>query len=970
MRASILAAVLLAACGSGAVHAPAPPPQRPGPAAVARSLGPVEPAAAILAAARSEDGRHIAFSARRPGGVQVRVDGAVEPVFTTLHPNGVFALAARAGVAAYWATPRDRGPILVHRGVEVPLELSSPEDGALRLVPIAAPAVSPDGRRVAAWARIEDARRGVRTLLWVDGVVVGQFANVRELVGFDPSGRHVAAIVEGSLGNVTVWVDGWERSGYAQVVPGSVRWHPDGQVSFLARRGDKGVLFHRNREIELAEQGVALSPPDARGRVAYVIVAAQQQQVILDDRIVATHDQVLALDFVGEGLRVVARDGTRVRVSIVGGRELSPASAIVANQIAERDGCVLYVAALPRSGALPPEPGTEAPRAAPGAGPRAEPDPLAAFVVQESLSSGRDGCPARRWGPFDRAATPRFLPSGEVVFTARGPAPSSGGSGPSPFLQLADRRIPLGALPEGLDGAVLAEDGRIVHFAEVGGGLLRVARPAGDRRPNAELGGGAPPPPDPERAGPGVVRVEIAEIPPGTAVRAAIEPTSGRLAATLTLGSARRVVVGAAARVLTGVSGAATEGAQVGTDRVPADPAGTEDRLVPPHETLSPLEWRDGHLAYSAWDATARRTFVRRDGRLVATLDRQRTIRFGPAGSWWAEPSNDGREWSATVVGPRGDDARTIALGTAVGGRLVPSPDGRRWAARTMEGPRKLIVDGEEVARGASMTDPVWSPNAAHVGVTAIPGAANGRWAVMVDGRVVAEEPLPITLLAVGNDGVPTYGFQRAGTATLVTAGRRFGPWTNVAWPGARVDDTGRHVAVLALDRSGETLVVVDGEELRRGAREPELCGLAPGGTALAWVDRVGDADVLSIDQAVVGGASRIACASVRWSPDGARIAWVGEDRGRDRRSRWTVHVGETEYGPYDAVDGQAVLFGPSGQVVWVARQGAAWSLWVHGRKVASFDDVAAAPVWDREGAVSVLAFEGRRLVWLRHRPE
>src|SRR6185503_17650913 len=137
----------------------------------------------------------------------------------------------------------------------------------------------------------------------------------------------------------------------------------------------------------------------------------------------------------------------------------------------------------------------------------------------------------------------------------------------------------------------------------------------------------------------------------------------------------------------------------------------SEDRLLPATELPDLPVWRDGHVVYATSDTAGPRVVVRVDGRVDAVFDGRSTVVVGRGGAWWTEPANDGREWSV-LWGPTHE---RISLGAAPDSRIVASPDGRRYAIRAPGDPRRLLVDGAVAARGAQLSDPVWSPDGRHL---------------------------------------------------------------------------------------------------------------------------------------------------------------------------------------------------------------------------------------------------------------
>jgi len=307
-------------------------------------------------------------------------------------------------------------------------------------------------------------RRGFRTEVFVDGAPSFSTQFRETELSWSRTGSKLAIV--GQLGpSFTVHVDGWEKP-CAQVDSASLTWRDD-SVEFAGECDGRRALFGGDSPVEVP---AALVAPAARfgGRIAYAILAARQHQLVLDDRIRATHDQIADIAFLPDGSSVVFRavDRNLHRVVVLDAWESEPAESVVPGSLTVRsDGaCVAW---------------TEL-----GYG---------QYQVRTKGVAGRgEPCEDDVHGPYGSASKPIWNDDGTVSFTSTLYDES--------VLHVGDEEIALGGLPEALLAIARAPDGRLAHFAAVDGSLWSVLRASGDLSPVATL---VRPSPRPERDDPG-----------------------------------------------------------------------------------------------------------------------------------------------------------------------------------------------------------------------------------------------------------------------------------------------------------------------------------------------------------------------------------------------------------------------------------------------------------------------------------
>jgi hypothetical protein len=846
------------------------------------------------------DGLHLALARQLPAGVEVWVDGTRHPVVRELLSD--LATSRDGRRVAYVARTLSSGErrVVVNGDTWRSLALGA-ANGEPRDV-----RVSPDGQHLA----IVATRPEGRAFVIRDAEAVGEIGSLRGFAGFHDTGHF--AMSAGGDRYESMWVDGWDRSGYDSVSSGA--WNPDGTVRFAGIRQGRPVLYDGRREIAVAgpiETGIARS---RSGKLAYGVRAASQVQLVIDDQIVRTHDRVQGLRFGGaRGERVVyvAADQDVMRVVVAGLADGTPARRIDPGSLEIRRGgesggvCVVY-AARDRHGSA---------ASAPGAG-----QPVAWEIVREPIGRGVARCERRVWGPFTRVAPPRFGPDGQTVAFV---AADAGGSA----LVIGDRRIAVADLRPDLRGVRWGRDGRLIHYDASNGTLHRIVRLAGDARPSAEI-------------------ARVAGIRPITEVRAQAGESARVVARTDGDRPARFSVDEARGRIAVAFTPEPDDPAMLLVrDGVPVSASARE---------LTGFD-REGRLLWTRPSDPSWKTEVWVDQERVASLENVRQLAWAEEGSGWfasAEAPHPirtswGRE-SVVVVGFASGTRRFFVdrYASSRVDRLVVDPRGRS-VAWTSAG--RLFVDGARLDHLGLVERFFWS-DAGEL----VTGSRSGR--VVRGNRVLAE--VGATPIGFDADGELVL-IERQDTATLLRRGRALGPrFSNIPVEHVTFDPARRRIAYVALDGSGKHVMVLDDRVIRRDLIDPGDLTFSPDGAHIAWTATVADSRVVFVDGRVFAGADAIDGATLRFSGDGTRFAFVhcGE--------QCQVSLDGADHGPYDEIATGGVVFGPSGRAAWCARRGTVWSLLRDGEVVATVDMPVpgTGPRWDGD-ALELFALRGRDVV-------
>jgi len=268
--------------------------------------------------------------------------------------------------------------------------------------------------------------------------------------------------------------------------------------------------------------------------------------------------------------------------------------------------------------------------------------------------------------------------------------------------------------------------------------------------------------------------------------------------------------------------------------------------------------------------------------------------------------------------------------------RFAFSPDGTRTAFNVEDGGSKfMVIDGTEGPRFEAIWEPRFSPNGKHV---AYGGKTGAHYFVVLDGeRIGPLRGFPDDMLYFSPDGdrlaIVTYlGDKWA----LVVDGEQGPAWESLVAGSIAFSPDSRHVGYGARTE-GAACVVIDHEELARLPAHASPCvALGPSGQVAysagypgeQWVVREGEE--CRAYQAVFGD-------SLRYSPDGSRLAWIGqEDEGM------YVVVDDEAFGPYERVKRPGAVFSPDSRHVAFA---ATTRIDGREREVAVLDGIAGPPL-------------------------
>lgn len=351
-------------------------------------------------------------------------------------------------------------------------------------------------------------------------------------------------------------------------------------------------------------------------------------------------------------------------------------------------------------------------------------------------------------------------------------------------------------------------------------------------------------------------------------------------------------------------------------------------------------------LIWSGRTADRRRTVevIQDGGRQYVVVDGQRraayrgvagwSIAFSERGGHLAYAAQVGERWRVVRDGVAGEPWDGI-------GELVMSRDGRLAYAAARAGAWRVVVDGlPGPPFGAILAGTLrFSADGRRV---VYAGESARRIRVVTDGA-----PGPafdgVGQLAISEDGARVAYAARRGSDAHVVVDGAIGPrWSAIGK--LAVSPTGR-VAYAGLERDGWR-VVVD------GAPGPVVDAVRhllfrDDGRHLAWVARVGERDVLTLDGAPVAAwpALRTAAISFRPVAAGGTGAGLVHVSGHDGGQR--VIIDGVESPTYTEVGNP--IWSATGRLAYAAREGDRWVMIVDGRRLPGGTSVGD-PVFSPDG--------------------
>jgi hypothetical protein len=356
-------------------------------------------------------------------------------------------------------------------------------------------------------------------------------------------------------------------------------------------------------------------------------------------------------------------------------------------------------------------------------------------------------------------------------------------------------------------------------------------------------------------------------------------------------------------------------------------------------------------------------------------------VAVSPSGQRFAFASqgSDGR-LSAVVDGKSGKPYDWI-----IRGQIYFTPDSRHTVYQVRRDDRVMtVIDSQESSAYESCDPPVFSPSGGQVAFVA---RKAGRYLAVANGKEVGKAYSNAHLGAISPAGRVAYMaavadkqcvvvdgaegdlYEQVRDIRLSPDGRRiaFRAFSRDKWAVVvdgieqmrceAVDapvfsDDGRHVGYLAGPKDVRILVI-DGKEVPMPGRPLAGPVFSPDGVQCACaIAKPNDRAAVVVDGAE--GQSYQAISTIRFSPDGRRLAYVARRGGRS-----IVVLDGQEFGPYERLIPDSLAFSPDGgHLAWIAGRGEQQMIVVDGVEGGAYTAVlSAGPLaFDPTGAINAIA--------------
>lgn len=279
----------------------------------------------------SPDGQRVAYVVPTDAGRRVKVDGKEGKGYGGILEGSIIfspdskrvAYVAVKGkkrvVVIEEVESREWGAIGVRTVVEYGWLADAPQEGWYRASGVATPAFSPDSKQVA-----YGAERNGKWFLVVDDVEQSAPRDDCALItnpAFSPDGARIAYLMRSKDAKWRVVLGDSVGKEYDGIGGGSLRFSPDGRLTYAAKRGNEWFIVLEGAEGERYEAFKSLTW-SSNGRLAFVAKNGKAWFAVIDGVKGRTYEEIRDLTFSPDGKRVAyaAKRGD-VWVAVVDGVE-------------------------------------------------------------------------------------------------------------------------------------------------------------------------------------------------------------------------------------------------------------------------------------------------------------------------------------------------------------------------------------------------------------------------------------------------------------------------------------------------------------------------------------------------------------------------------------------------------------------------------------------------------------------------